>query len=180
MGEHADEPLRRAHRPLAARGERLVELRALLVGHDAGRAVDDVGDRAHAVAVIGDHVEVERTRELYGLARVRGHLLAAREAVGVARRVARALAAGVEGERGVDVGVAEVDVGGKLSIRVRRIRPAPERVLEALEVGRVLRCARPGRCDQNGDGGRRACHSGPLRAMRGPLGASRSRREQGV
>ena len=132
---------------LAAGVEVLVELAAVRVGHDVRGAGDDVGDRAHRVGVVGDHVEVEGHAHLHRLAGVGDDLLAAGEAVGVARHQRGAGAAGVGGETGVDVGVAEVDVGREGVVGVGRIGPALEHVDRAGEPAGVLRQAgRRGEC----------------------------------
>ncbi len=68
-----------------ARLDHVIPLAARRVGEHLGLAREEIGEEAHVVRVIRDDEEIERARELRGLA-ARGHdLLAAREAVGVAR-----------------------------------------------------------------------------------------------
>ena len=71
--------------------------------------------------MVGDHEEVERARQLDGLAGVGGDLFTASEAVGVLGRQARAESTGVQRVRGVQVRVAEQRQRGERAARVGRI-----------------------------------------------------------
>ena len=64
-------------------------------------------EEAHVVRVVGDDEEIERPRQLRRLAARGRDLLAAREAIGVARAEPRAERARVDRERRVQVRVAE-------------------------------------------------------------------------
>ena len=90
----------------------------------AGRVADV--ELAEQSRVIGHHGEVEGTAEpgapqrlAPGVEGLEAELLAAREAIGVSRRVANAQCAGVEGERGVDVRVSEVGAAQGVALRAR-------------------------------------------------------------
>jgi hypothetical protein len=88
--------------------------------------------RAHArlaeqLGVVRDEREVERPAELHAPRRLPARVVgldadrrALRERVRVARRAARALAPAVEGERGVDVQVAEERLPQRVVMRARR------------------------------------------------------------
>ena len=111
-----------------ARLDHVIPLAARRVGEDLGLARDEVGEEAHVVRVIRDDEEIERARELRGLA-ARGHdLLAAREAIGVARSQAAAERAGIHREAGVQVRVAEERARREFAIGVRRIGALLERL----------------------------------------------------
>ena len=99
-------------------------------------------EEAHVVGMVGDDEEVERTRELRRLAGGGGDLLALGEAVGVARPEPGAERAGIEGERGVQVRVAEERPGRESCARHRANRRRFGRELSA-SLGRG--CRRPAR-----------------------------------
>ncbi len=100
-------------------------LLALRVGHDLLAATHEQREEAHAVGVIGDDEEVERTRQLDRLAAGRLDLVALGEDVGVTRREPCAKRAGVHGKRRVQVRVAEVGAGGEVAPGVGGVeRPA--------------------------------------------------------
>ena len=107
-----------------ARLDHVIPLAAHRVGEDLGLARDEIGEEAHVVRVIGDDEEIERARELRGLA-ARGHdLLAAREAIRVARIQAAAERAGIHREAGVQVRVAEERARREICGRRRASRGA--------------------------------------------------------
>ena len=110
LGERAlregDDDLDRRLRALAGL-DHVVPFAARRIGQDLGLAGEQVREEAHVVGVIGDHQEVERTRQLHRLAAGRRDLLAPGEAIGVARAEPRAEGAGVHRERRVQMRVAE-------------------------------------------------------------------------
>ena len=87
--------------------DHVVPLAARRVGEDFGLAGEEVGEEAHVVRVVGDHQEVERARELRRLAARGRDLLAAGEAIGVARAEPAPNAPASIEKRGVQVRVAE-------------------------------------------------------------------------
>src|SRR6185503_9354235 len=92
------------------------------VGEDFWFAREQVREETHVVRVIRDDEEIERARELRGLAARRGDLLAAREAIGVARIQTAAEGAGVHRKTGVQMGVAKERARGEFAIGVGRVR----------------------------------------------------------
>ena len=78
--------------------DHVVPLAARRIGEQLGLAGEKVGKEAHVVRVVRDDEEIERARELHRLAARGRDLLAAREAIGVARAEPRAEGAGIHGE----------------------------------------------------------------------------------
>ena len=90
---------------------------------DIRLAGQQVVEEAHIVGMVGDDQEVERPRQLGELSRGGHDLLAFAEAIGVARSEARTEGAGIEGEGGVGVGVAEQRPRREVSSGPGRIGP---------------------------------------------------------
>ncbi len=107
--------------PLAARG----------VGEHLGLAREEVGEEAHVVRVVGDDEEIERARELRRLSAGGHDLLAAREAIGIARTEPAASRARIHREGGVQMRVAEERARGEFAIGVGRVRALFERASAA-------------------------------------------------
>lgn len=103
----------------AALVERLVKFLALLIGHDVGRALDDIGDHAHAIGMFGQHVKIKGPRQFHRLASVRCHLLTPRNAVHVTRQQSRATAACIRRQGRVHMGVAKQQLGQKIPVGIR-------------------------------------------------------------
>ena len=101
--------------------DQVVPLAALLRREQLGVAAHELREEPEAVGVVRDDEEVERARELHGLAAGGRDLLAAREPVGLAGREPRARGAGVHRERGVQVRVAEERPHREVAPRVRRV-----------------------------------------------------------
>ena len=107
----------------------------------SGLAGKQIREEAHVVGMVGDDEEIERPRQLGELAGGRRDLLAFGEAVGVARPEARAEGAGVEGEQGVEMRVAEERPGREVAPGPGRIgplvgiEPLGRRLVEGADVG---------------------------------------------
>ena len=138
LGELIDQPEHGLGGGLPAGVEVLVELASLRVRQDVRRAVDDVGDGPHGVGVVGDHEKVVGAGELHRLAGVGDHLLAAGEAVGVARHQAGTGAARVGRQTGMHVGVAEIDIGREGPVRIGRVGSSLQDPLSHPGIVRVL------------------------------------------
>ena len=106
-----------------------------------GIAGEELREEAHVVGVVGDDQKIERPRQLRRLAGRRRDLLALGEAIGVARAEPCAEGAGVDRERGVEVGVAEERPGREIAPGPGRIRPLGgkdllgRRLVERADVG---------------------------------------------
>jgi hypothetical protein len=115
----------------------VVPLAALRRGEQRRVAAHQLREEPHAVGMIGHHQEVERPRQPDRLAAVGDDLLAPGEAVGVARRQARAERTRVHRVAGVQVRVAEQRhrrIGAPRVGRVARLRG-----MRLLQLGRVGR-----------------------------------------
>ena len=137
LGKLADQFPGGFHGPLAAGDEGLMKLASLGIGHDIGRAFQDVGDHAHAVGVVRDHKEVIGPGEPDRLAGIGGHLFTAGEAVTVARHQPGTRTAGIGRQARVNMGVAEIDVDGTVPVGEGGVGPL------AAGAGRWLVCRRP-------------------------------------
>ena len=117
-GDHLD---RHAHRGLAALLDAVVPVTARGIGQHVRVPRDERREEAHVVGVVGDDEEVERTRQLHLQPGRGGHLLAAREAIGVLGREPGPEGAGVEGVPRVQMGVSPEHLGREVSPRPRRV-----------------------------------------------------------
>ena len=126
--ELVDDVGRDGHRCFSAFLDVVVPLLAGRIREIRGIAGEQLREEAHVVGVVGDHDEIERSRELHAHA-VRGSdFLAAREPEGVGGSEAGAKGTGVHRGAGMHVGVAEERARRDIAPRMRRIALLRERV----------------------------------------------------
>ena len=119
-----------------ARLDHVVPFAALRVGEQLRIAAEQLREKAHAVGVIGDHQEIERTGQLHALAARSGDLLSLGEAIGILRAEPRAERARVHRKRRVR-GVAEERARRKVASRVGRVRRLARECLSAVALSSV-------------------------------------------